>query len=183
MKKIYLIHGQPGNGKTTLARRLKEEFGMETLSVDQLYVDFVKTRRPELYFKALNSFISPHFEGILRGARQNRWGQDDDPLEEWKAYLFEAIREASDAHDSLVVEGYLLYYDIKPLMERLSELAPVFRVRVRRWKYRALGCRMTAEEIAALSPSQLTAPSERRRTPIFGWPRAALPPRKSKHTD
>jgi dephospho-CoA kinase len=40
MKRVILLHGNPANGKSTLAKRLKDQHEFHAISVDHVYVNF-----------------------------------------------------------------------------------------------------------------------------------------------
>ena len=66
MARIFLVFGNPGNGKSTLAKRLNAEHRFDVIAVDNVYVEWVKAFCPPLYFEALANYIAQHYHHILR---------------------------------------------------------------------------------------------------------------------
>jgi len=120
------------------------------LSLDELYVEFIKTKCPDLYFAALNKFIAQHYQRILHPRDYTNYHFNRDFVNEWHEYLLTATSERSARHDDLVVEGFLLYDCLGDLEARISQVARVFLVHANNRTYRVLGAPLTANEIAAL---------------------------------
>jgi dephospho-CoA kinase len=66
-RRVVLVFGDPGNGKSHLATALREEHGYAVLSLDDVYVKFVRERFQALYLPALERVIAQHFQTILAG--------------------------------------------------------------------------------------------------------------------
>jgi broad-specificity NMP kinase len=113
MARIILIFGNPGNGKTTLANRLRAEHGFEVMSVDCLYVEFIKSHYSMLYFDDLSLYIDNHYNEVLKS--------HDERVRNWHEHLFKNIVALSRRCDRLVVEGYLLFDCKDDYENRLTE--------------------------------------------------------------
>ncbi len=150
MKRLFLIHGDPGSGKSTLAKKLRDEHSFEMLSLDELYIEFIKTKCPDLYFSALNKFIAQHYQRILHSREYTIHHFNRDFVNEWHEYLMTTTSERSARHNNLVVEGFLLYDCLGDLEARMSRVARVFLVHVSNHTYRVLGAPLTTKDIAAL---------------------------------
>lgn len=152
MKRVLLIYGDPRQGKSGLAGDLAKEFRNEDaiLSVDDLYVEFIKKKCQEFYFKQLRNYIRQHYHYILDagGYTKHKFGRDF--VNEWHKYLFANISERSARYDDLVVEGYLLVDCHRGLEAHMSQTAQVFLVHVSNRTYRVRGKPLTVNEIAAL---------------------------------
>src|SRR5258708_27331460 len=128
MKRVVLIHGESGSGKSPLAQKLKAGYGFEVLELDKLYVCFIKTMCPDLYFNFLSKAISNHYLYILP---QSMWKINDvahNLVEEWHQHLLNTVIDESARHDALVVEGWLLFPYLKEIKGQLSQRAVVIVV-------------------------------------------------------
>lgn len=150
MKRLILLVGRSGQGKTYLARYLSTEHSFVTLSVDQAYLDFVRTQCPMLNFDALNFYISPHYHAILKNRDHSIAHLGRDFIYEWLQYLTTRILDLTSLHDSVVVEGSLLNHcanDFQPLM---TSFAQVYVVSVDKQRYFLDGRELGTESVAAL---------------------------------
>jgi len=150
MKRLFLIYGNPGSGKTSLAEYLRSNHSFEILSLDDLYIEFVKEKCPDFYFEKLRNYINQHYHHILNngGYTKEKFGRDF--VNEWHEYLFATTIEWSATHDNLVVEGYLLIDCLSDLETRMSQIAQVFLIYVSDHSYRVLGTPMSANDVAIL---------------------------------
>ena len=151
MKRIILVTGMPRQGKTHLTNRLVTEFSFAALSVDQAYLDFVKTRCPMLYFEALHLYIGPHYDAIIENGddySNAHLGRGFDA--EWRRYLATRIRGMASLHDNLAVEGYLLKCCDSQFDQMLASVGPLFRVSTEGGRYYFQGRELSAGMIAAL---------------------------------
>jgi len=129
MKRIVLVHGEPGSGKTWLSDQLSNRFAWRKLSVDETYVEFVNTTCPEFYFPYLRRYIAPHYAYMLSlEETKQKYGRDF--VLEWCHYLFDRIVAESSANDKLVVEGWLLRHLLRTLRPPISQAAAVMVVEV-----------------------------------------------------
>lgn len=131
MKSLVLVFGNPGQGKSTFAKQLKDECSFEILPTDELYVQFFNDECEDFYFKNLRNYIAQHFKCIVWGSRtytRNKFGRD--LFDEWNQYLFSEVSKMVTQHDRVVVEGYLLEYCLTALADRMSATATVYRVEV-----------------------------------------------------
>ena len=65
MKQIRLVSGLPRAGKTMLMGQLTAAHCYVGLSVDDVYVTFIRDHCQPIYFPALNYYIGQHYEEIL----------------------------------------------------------------------------------------------------------------------
>ena len=152
MKTVLWVTGEPGSGKSCLANKLHRDYSFSCpLSVDSVYVRFVKETCPALYFKALHKYIAPHYERILSTDHSKKHFYGRDFVKEWRCYLYEQIEKKATDNEKVVVEGYLLKYreDLRKKLERqLPE--QVFDILARDCKYTHKDEPKTVGEIARL---------------------------------
>jgi dephospho-CoA kinase len=148
MKRVFLLYGNPGSGKSTLARKLRDEHGFRLISLDPLYVEFIQSECPRLYFEALGTWIAPHYKQLFNGKERTKQRYGRDLVQEWHEYILARIEDLIAQDDSVVVEGFLLFDCMEFLESSLSAKARVFRILADHLKYRILGPQMTSEEIA-----------------------------------
>jgi len=104
-RNVILIIGDPTDEKTSLSRRL-EARGWAALHVDALYVAFIQSRLPELFFPRLHDFVAPHYTHIFaKVAGNDRQSGRRDVVSAWHSLLLEAILSASSSTPLLAVEG------------------------------------------------------------------------------
>ena len=60
-RRLVLLTGQPGSGKSTFAQGLVERFGFVVVHVDSVYLDFVQSEWECLFFGDLRKWIGPHY--------------------------------------------------------------------------------------------------------------------------
>jgi len=150
MKRVLLIHGDPGNGKSTLAKILKDQYFFNTVPVDDVYVDFILNKFHSLHFEALNRYIAPHYFWIREYHEYIRKDLGRDPIDDWHEHLLTTIKELSNLYDDLVVEGFLLY-DCKDQIENaLPKGVKTFQVYVKDREYTVQDKIVVPEQIAAL---------------------------------
>lgn len=156
MKRLFLVHGDPGSGKTPLARALRDEHAFEYLSLDALYVEFIKAKCPTLYFDDLKKFIAPHYQCILQPREYSYYHFKRDLVNEWHEYMLTATLNRSAHHNNLVAEGFLLYDCLSDLEARMSQIARVFLVHASNGTYQVLGASLTVKQIATLGQEEQT---------------------------
>jgi hypothetical protein len=148
---ILLVSGKHLSGKSTLAEQLRTTHGFEVVSVDEVYVEWVKSECPSLYFDDLQKYIHHHYHYIL----VDEYTKDvlgRDLIAEWHRHLLGVIFNRSQQHERLVVEGYLLF-DCKDQYEvELTEQSmQVFQIHVENDRYFLIRVRTVAiDEIASL---------------------------------
>jgi hypothetical protein len=151
MKRVVLVYGESRSGKTYLAENLNSGYGWQMLSVDELYVAFVKTKCPEFYFGRLRTYVAPHYVYILVANGHTKEKYRRDYVAEWNQFLLDAIIGEIAGHDTLVVEGWLLQHSLKPLKLRLSQSAQVALVEVLDRTYWIDHAQVAIQDIAFIS--------------------------------
>jgi hypothetical protein len=147
---ILLAYGEPGNGKSYLAEKLKAEHSFAILSVDDTYIDFIRSRCPMLYFPALDYYIGPHYYAILADREYSKAHLGRDFVAEWRSYLKDCIECMVDRHDRVVVEGGLLRDYRDQYEAQLRSRAHVFQIEVVQRSYRWQGRPVSLSQIATL---------------------------------
>jgi hypothetical protein len=147
---LLLAYGQPGQGKSYLAERLKREHSFAVLGVDEAYVDFIRDRCPMLYLEALEYYVGPHYYAILADRAYSKTHFGRDFVAEWHSYLKECIEAMAARHHRVIVEGGLLR-ECKDRFEiELRAVADVFQIEVANQAYRWQGSPISLTQIAAL---------------------------------
>jgi hypothetical protein len=151
MKRVIFVTGTPRQGKTYLTNRLVAEHSFVRLSVDEAYVEFIKTRCPMLYFDALRLYIGPHYDALLEH-RDNyskaHLGRAFDA--EWRRYLATRIQDMALLHDSVAVDGYLLKCCDGECTQAVTTVTSVFVVSVEDRRYLFEGRKLSFDAVAAL---------------------------------
>ena len=150
MSVVLLVHGHPGNGKSTLSRELRDNHSFEMLSLDEEYVDFIRRHCPIVFFEALRQYVGPHYDSILshRGYSQTHFGRDF--VGEWHTHLRNRIEELAGCHSRLVVEGYLLRDFKDDFHAKPPRNVLVFQIESKQFIYRHHGKTISVDQIAAL---------------------------------
>ena len=151
MADVVFIYGEPNAGKTTLAKRLHDDYGLEVLHLDETYCEFIKRQIPELYFPYLRDYISPHYPVFLQNGRQYglaKYGRDFHG--EWRSWLGSHVADLAHEHGKLVVEGWLLY-DFKEWFRNTPHAASIVIHEIKVAAHRCyLSGPITSEQIATL---------------------------------
>src|SRR3972149_5921032 len=126
--RILLVFGNPDAGKSWLANELKSRHGYEVISLDEVYVSFIKEKYPSLYLDNLNLVISQHYDMILLRTQK-------DGKKNWREYVISLVKERAKQYPLLVVEGYLLHPILDALRSKLSKVATITTVHVNARKY------------------------------------------------
>ena len=149
MARVLLVFGEHLSGKSTLSNKLKMHH-FDVISVDDVYVKWVESHCPSLYFDDLGKYIYHHYHFILAGD-YTRSIFRRDLLAEWHEHLLAHIIESSQTHESLVVEGYLLF-DCKDHfeIELTKQSVQVFQIDVEDRLYFSDSQPLTIDEIALL---------------------------------
>lgn len=150
MKRLILVIGRSGQGKSYLARLLSSEHSFAALSVDEAYLNFVRTHCPMLNFDALSLYISPHYHAILKNRDHSLTHLGRDFIYEWIRYLAARILDLTSLHDSVVVEGCLLDHCADDLQHAMAPFVQVYIVSVVNRRYFLHDCELSAELVAAL---------------------------------
>ena len=154
MKRVVFVTGESKSGKSYLATELANKHAFVPLSVDAAYVDYVREKCDELYFKALHKYIAPHYKHILSDREHSKTQFNGrDFVEEWHEYLFQQIEELATQKDRVVVEGYLLKYCTDcadHLREKLQGKVQIFQIQAANKVYRRIDQTLTVEQVATL---------------------------------
>jgi hypothetical protein len=144
-KHVLLISGEPQQGKSTLCDILRTRFDYRLCTVDDEYVEFVRTHYPALYFEQLVAYVAPHYNCILN-TNSLFPGSDTrytdhlfgiDVRAHWHRHLLAAVTSALESSDDVAAEGYLLkdcYVGIAHYL-RTHRFAHVIEVFVERYSY------------------------------------------------
>ncbi len=111
---VLLVFGDPGEGKSYLAKELASHCGYSHVAVDSVYVHFIKQRHPELDFKWISRFILEQYQGVLEAGVKSHpdwWARD--PINEWQDYLTERLLDTLRGCPRVAVEGSLLLDDTR----------------------------------------------------------------------
>ena len=115
-RKVILIFGEPGSGKSYLAERLRDEYGYNSIiSLDTIYMEFITNKYPSLYLPDLAIVISQHYKTIL----------GDSGKKAWKKYAVSFIKSVVKSGGKIVIEGYLLFDILEDVRAKLSGMAEV----------------------------------------------------------
>jgi hypothetical protein len=152
-RRVILISGDPNHGKSFVADALSEQHGFHVLGVDGIYVEFVRTAVQGLFLQALGQVILQHYDTML--------SQSQQAVEAWHRHLFAQIVLASDQHQALAVEGYLLR-DCKDQfeVELKNQGREVFQIRIENRVPILESPRLTVAQVAALG-TVVTRPKKR----------------------
>ncbi len=108
-KTVVLIFGDPGAGKSHLAKHLQDTQDYEILSVDSLYLNFIQNERPTLYLPDLAVVVSQHYKTML----------GDMDRKAWERYAVSAIKDYIRDRQRIVIEGFLLQPILSAVRSRL----------------------------------------------------------------
>src|SRR3990170_6971912 len=88
-RRVVLIFGDPDSGKSHLANDLRATFGYHPVSLDSVYVEFIKTRYPHLYFEALNYVIAEHYYNVLPACEAR--GRPSGAVQAWPDHVASVV--------------------------------------------------------------------------------------------
>ena len=123
--RVVLIFGDPGQGKSPLANRLRKH-RYHVIGLDAVYLEFVKAQYPTWDFQTLNEVIAQHYF-ILRRV--------NGVEEAWRDYVASRVEKDSSQNALVAVEGYLLLPTLDAVQKRLAGKAAVTLVEVRGGQY------------------------------------------------
>lgn len=135
--RVILIYGNPGNGKSYLAKQLHDRYGYYVVGLDGAYIEFVKERYPDFYLKALNLVIAQHFHYFLK-AWDRPGGATYGAASAWGDYVSSLAAAASYQHPLVAIEGYLLSPEINSVVQKLDGKAILKVIEVRRGQEAAM---------------------------------------------
>ena len=125
-RRAILIFGDPDAGKSWLASQLSGKYiTRHIISLDEVYVEFVKEKLPNLYLPDLMVVIAQHHRTILGNKERKAW----------EKYVVTYVAESLEHEESIIVEGYLLLPVLDKLQKRLSRMAEVKVIEVRNRQY------------------------------------------------
>lgn len=111
--RVILIFGDPDSGKSHLAADICEGTDYDAIHIDEVYLDFIKEKYPDLYLNSLALVVSQHYAMILKATEKG--------VEKvWRDHVISVIKERLAQSPRLVVEGYLLQPILKSVRSRLS---------------------------------------------------------------
>jgi hypothetical protein len=154
MKRLFLIHGDSGAGKSHLARCLEVEHSFKPISLDDEYVEFVRSKCPMLYLDALGKYVGPHYQHLLARRDYSKAQFGRDFVAEWQSHVRSRVQSLLATHDELVVEGWLLKHLKRELQDRLRSAAKVYQIEARNKCYFVAGRILTIAQISALGTKQ-----------------------------
>ncbi len=150
-RRMFLVYGDPDAAKSYLAKKLEENYSCHRLSLDEAYVQFIKAECPIIYFDALDRYIGPHYDAILREDTYSLAQFGRSFLAEWLLHLRRRVRALTMFHASVVVEGYVLDDDCRgALQQDLADPVEVIPIEVVDHTYFYKGEPVTLEQAAAL---------------------------------
>ena len=150
-RRMFLVYGDPDAAKSYLAKKLEENYSCHRLSLDEAYVQFIKAECPIIYFDALDRYIGPHYDAILREDTYSLAQFGRSFLAEWLLHLRRRVRALTMFHASVIVEGYVLDDDCRgALQQDLADPVEVIPIEVVDHTYFYKGEPVTLEQVAAL---------------------------------
>ena len=97
--RVVLVFGDPRNGKSYLAKALREQYGYFVVSLDDVYVQFVQEQFPSLYLPALGQVIAQHYQTMLSVFNGGA------AVQAWVSHLAALVTARSIEHRLLVVKA------------------------------------------------------------------------------
>ena len=125
-RRAVLIFGDPGHGKSTLLKNLKEH-GYHSIGLDEVYVEFIQGKYRNLYLEVLRQVIAQHFHHIF--------GQIPANVEAWANHVASLTEKAVQDHNLVAVEGYLMLPALEAVQQRLAGKATLTIVEARQRQY------------------------------------------------
>jgi hypothetical protein len=145
-RRVILIWGEPGQGKSHLAKQLSERCDYHVIGLDDAYIEFVKTRYPDFYLKALNLVIAQHYRYMLRVWDHPR-GAAEGAMSSWGDWVASLAENATREYPFVAIEGYLLPPVLNTVYQKLVGQATVIVVEVRNRQYFVDGVAKQFEQI------------------------------------
>jgi dephospho-CoA kinase len=119
---LYILVGQPNNGKTTLSRWMAKLTTCEVVTTDQVYHSWIKANHPK-EFRAARLNIRGHYPTLSREVQAA-----------WNEHVTAVILDAMEkAEHTVVAEGWLLLYLPAELRAKLATRADILTVHMRRY--------------------------------------------------
>ena len=145
-RRVVLIYGASGNGKSYLAKQMSDNCGYHRVGLDDVYIKFIKEQYPDLYLTDLNIVIAQHYHCILK-AWDHPGGKYHGAESAWGNYVASFAEDVSRRHPLVAIEGYLLDPVLNTVQQKLVDKAIVTRVEVRMWQYFVNGVVKSLEQI------------------------------------
>jgi len=136
-RRVVLIFGDSGHGKSHLADELHEKYGYYVIRLDDVYVEFIRSRYPDFFLNLLPQVIGQHYNTMFI--------QSPEGVASWSDHVVSVTKDASAQNPLVAVEGYLLAPVLRAVEESVASLASVTTVEVR---YREYFVASTTEQIA-----------------------------------
>ena len=133
-KRLVLVYGLPGEGKTTLAHELLHKKGYRWISTDRVYVDWIRDRYPDFFFPRLRQFVFEHWNEIIRVGEERDWIVED-MVAAWIEHLLDVAVAELDHHPKVVVEGSLVTWAYERLSELLNDSVEVLVIKAHEERY------------------------------------------------
>jgi 2-polyprenyl-3-methyl-5-hydroxy-6-metoxy-1,4-benzoquinol methylase len=119
---LFVLVGQPDNGKTTLSKAMEAQLNCPVIHTDQVYQAWMQDKYPE-HYKAAKANIRGHWPKL--NSTQQR---------EWNEHVVELIlATARHTNLDLVAEGWLLLHLPDDLKQKLEKHTTPLYVTMRRY--------------------------------------------------
>jgi hypothetical protein len=149
---VVLIYGDPGNGKSYLAKQLSDNCGYHLVGLDDAYIEFIKKRYPGFYLTDLNLVIAQHYLYFLK-----TWDRPGSKyhgaLSAWGDWVASLAEDASRQRPLVAIEGYLLGPVLSTVQQRLADIAIITMVQAINGKYLVNGVVKSLEQICGRNDS------------------------------